>query len=356
MRSLNYTKLISIIAFVSLAGFSCFWTAESLYIWFPNLTLFGSWLVAVVFYIVASICFTLLLKSLDRQVSFYGRLGGRNGAMLLGFFGLLIFWLCVSLPTNTHTLLYRGSIKNVLENDLARTQGYLDELKHNNTAIEKVNLKYSIKEKKVNSIIDRMRYEVVRPSAEGIGPRFNSLVIELNAALSEDTGIKVNIQEQPTQNTESGWVKVIEYYQSQAYSQLQLYRKACDEDIKKIQAAMDSKKLEDYMTDTEKALKNVKNMNGINDRVIDDAVKVLNTDYGYIKAHSQYITFKDKDKELYTRPVPVAEAQVMRSVPEVWKDYFTERKYSFDNGFIWWVLIALLVDISAFVFFNIAFK
>lgn len=356
MRSLNYTKLIAIIAFLSLAGFSCFWTAESLYIWLPYLTLAGAWFIAVIFYIIASICFSLLLKSLDRQADFYGKLGGRTGAFLLGFFGLVVFWFCLSLPTNTHTLLYRGSIKNVLENDLTRTLGYLGDLKNNNTAIAKVQQKYRAKENAVNAIFMRMENEMDRPGAEGIGSHFNTILLELERVLSEDAGHAVKIQRQPAGKTRSEWVNNIAYYRTQATDQMELYRISCQKEIEEIQTAMDSKKLDKYIDDTELAIKNVKNMKGINNKVIDDAVEVLNIDYGYIKSHAQYIPFKDKDKAIYTRSVPVAEAQVMRSVPEVWKDYFTERKYSFDNGFIWWILIALLVDISAFVFFNMSFN
>lgn len=49
MKTLNFKRIISIIAFVALAGFSCFWTAESLFIWQPSITIVGAWLIAVVF-------------------------------------------------------------------------------------------------------------------------------------------------------------------------------------------------------------------------------------------------------------------------------------------------------------------
>ena len=49
------------------------------------------------------------------------------------------------------------------------------------------------------------------------------------------------------------------------------------------------------------------------------------------------------------------ESKAMLSVPDVWKDYLTTDKYE-GHGFIWWVLIALLVDISGFIFFQMAFN
>ena len=137
MNRLNYLRIIAIIAFIALAGFSCFWTAESLYIWQPSITIYGAWMIAVIFFIVASICFSKILKALDKQSDYYGKLFGRTGAFLISFLGLIVFWLFVSLPTNTHTLLYRASIKNVITTDLNRTQGYLQGLKDNNVEIKK---------------------------------------------------------------------------------------------------------------------------------------------------------------------------------------------------------------------------
>ena len=142
MRTVNLKQIIAIIAFLALAGFSCFWTAESLFIWQPSITLVGAWLIAIVFYIVASICFSLFLKSFDRNSWFQPDLfSSRAGHLVWGFLGILLFWIMVSLPTNTHTLLYRASIKNVVTSDLNRTLGYLQELKDNNVEINIDNAK-----------------------------------------------------------------------------------------------------------------------------------------------------------------------------------------------------------------------
>ena len=44
----------------------------------------------------------------------------------------------------------------------------------------------------------------------------------------------------------------------------------------------------------------------------------------------------------------------MLSVIDVWKD-FIAGKYE-GRGFAFWVIVAILVDIAAFVFFDITFK
>lgn len=356
MRTLDITKIIAIIAFLCLAGFSCFWTAESLYVWQPSITIYGAWMIAVVFFIIASICFGNLLKALDRQSDFYGKLFGRTGALLLAFIGLMAFWLFMSLPTNTHTLLYRASIRNVIMTDLTRTQGYLQGLKDNNVEIKKIEQKYADKANNVQTLRVRMEQEINNPSAVGIGTRFEDILKELERVLSADAGHSVKIQRvAKVGTTRSQWYAAFDYYMSSANEQLALYKAECDKKIAEIKNVMNSQALDNLIKNNKVALKDISNMDGIDNNIIDKAVKDLGDEYSYIQANSQYINFKDRDKELYTRDGAIPEAQMLRDVPGVWKDFLTTDRFA-GHGFIGWVFIALLVDIAGFIFFNIAFN
>lgn len=356
MKTLNFKRIISIVAFVALAGFSCFWTAESLFIWQPSITIVGAWLIAVVFYILASICFSRFIKGFERFGDFgQGLFASRGGHLFFGLVGLLIFWLMVSLPTNTHTLLYRASIKEIIKSDLTRTQGYLQGLKDNNVEVKKIEDRYKSKKDAVDAIILRMVAEIDNPSAIGIGHRFETILVELDRTLFE--GDKGNKKIQRVANvgtTRSQWLTAINYYQSQAYEQLKLYRAKCDKEIEEVKQMMGSKTLGGLIKNCEIALSDVNKMDGVNNDIIKAASDDLANGYSFIKANSQYIVFKDNDKERYTRDGAMPEAKEMLSVPDVWKDYLTTDKYS-GHGFIWWVFIALLVDLAGFVFFNFAF-
>lgn len=351
MRTLNWKKIISIVAFIGLAGFSCFWTAESLFIWQPSITIYGAWLIAIVFYIIASICFSRFIKGFEKYGDFgQGLFASRGGHLFFGLIGLLIFWLMVSLPTNTHTLLYRASIKEIIKSDLTRTQGYLQGLKDNNVEIKKIENEYKSKKNAVDALIQRLIDEIDRPSAIGIGERFKTVVTELEKELG------TTIQKMPnTGSTRSDWLKVIGYYQRQAYEHLKLYRAKCDKDIDEIKRMMGSKQLDGLIKNCEIALSDINEMDGIDNAIISAATDDLANGYSFIKANSQYIQFKDNDKERYTRDGAMPEAKEMLSVPDVWKDFLTTDKYN-GHGFIWWVFIALLVDLAGFVFFNIAFS
>lgn len=356
MNKINFLRVFAFVAFFALAGFSCFWTAESLYIWQPSITIYGAWMIAIVFFVVASICFGKLMKALDKNEDFYGKLFGRTGALLLSFIGLMVFWLAVSLPTNTHTLLYRASIKNVITNDLNRTQGYLQDLKTNNVEIKKLDQKYKSKNEAVDALILRLRAEIDNPSAIGIGHRFETILVELDRTLSFDSDNPTKIQRVASVGTSRiQWLAAINYYQKQAYEQLKLYRAACDKEINNIKATMGSRELDNLIKNNKIALSDINRMEGVNNDIIQAAVGDLTNSYAFIKANAQYIDFKDGDKERYTREGAIPEAKEMLSVPDVWKDYLTTDKYN-GHGFIWWVLIALLVDLAGFIFFNISFN
>lgn len=355
MNKINFFRIFAFIAFVALAGFSCFWTAESLFIWQPSITIYGAWLIAIVFFMVASICFGKLLKSLDKNEDFYGKLFGRTGALLLAVVGLVVFWLVVSLPTNTHTLLYRASIKNVITADLNRTQGYLQGLKDNNVAIKAIDQKYKSKNEAVDALIARLMAEIDHPGFEGIGDRFKTILVELDRVLSIDANnpVKINRVEN-VGKSKTQWLAAINYYQRQAYDQLRLYRATCDKEINEVKTTMESKALDKLIKNNKSALSDIRKMKGVNNEIVQAAIDDLVDDYAYIKSNAQYINFKEGDKDRYTRDGAMPEAKEMLSVPDVWKDYLTTDKYN-GHGFVWWVLIALLVDLAGFIFYNISF-
>ncbi len=112
--------------------------------------------------------------------------------------------------------------------------------------------------------------------------------------------------------------------------------------------------LQAYKQNFNLALNDVNKMDGVNDAVISAANEDLTNAYSFIKDHSQYVKFVDNDKNIYTRKNAMPKSKEMKSATKVWKDFFTTDKYD-GYGFVWWMFIALLVDLAGFIFFNIAF-
>ena len=352
MNTINTKRILSAIAFLALAAFSCYWTAESLYIWEPSITHIGSWLIAVMFYVVASLCFGRFVKSFDRHAAFGdGPFKSRGGYLVFGLLGLLVFWLLFSLPTNTHTLLYRSSIRNVITTDLERTDGYLKALKDNNARINAINEEYERIESAVNSTLKNMEVEKSDKRNEGIDKKYEKLVCDLEDIL----GMTIQRIQYPGTNQKE-WQRTHSEYRKRAYDKLAIKREQADRKIEEIRRLMNSEKLSALIDRDQIAMSEIDSMSGVNNSTINSAIEDLINDYAYIKTYSEYITFKnDEDKDLYTRDGAMPEAKAMLSVPDVWRDFLTTDKYR-GHGFIWWVLLALLVDLAAFIFFDIAAK
>lgn len=358
MKNLDYKRILSIIAFLGCAGFSCFWTAESLFIWQPSLTIYGAWFIAIIAYAMASYCFMRLLKGFDKYATFgQGIFKSRGGHIFWGALGLIAFWLVISLPTNTHTLLYRSSIKEIVTTDLNRTMGYLQGLKDNNLAIKEIEGKYKAKKDAVDGCIARMRAETENPQAHGIGHRFERILVELDQILFEGDQNDAKLQRAANPGTTaSQWMVTVNFYQRQAMDQLKIYRAKCDKEIAEVKRMMGSKELDGLIQGCKAALHDITSrMDGIDNNLIEAATKDLSNGYAFINQNSQYIAFKEGDKERYTRLGAIPEAKEMLSVPDVWKDFLFTHKYD-GHGFIWWVFIALLVDLAGFIFCNMAFS
>lgn len=355
MRSIDFIKIASILLFLALAGLSCYWTATSLFRWFPTLTIYGAWLIAIVFFIVASLCFSMLLKTLDRHEDFYNSTPGRGGWLLLSFLGLVVFWIVFSLPTNTHTQLYNVSVKNVLLTDLQRTQGYLNDLQNNNKAIRQIQAKYQETEGNARALLIKMTMEMQRPDIPGIGSRFNAILNELEVVLSQEGKPFQFRRVEKVGNTRNAWQVAYKLYENATYAQLENIKAASQRDIEVVRNNMNSAELGRLNDNITNSLREISSMNRVEDNLITQAEDDLEAAYTFIKTNAQYIDFRDNDAQIYTAQVALPEAKGLHSVWNVWKDFLTTDKFS-GNGFVWMILIALLVDLAGFIFFNIAFN
>ena len=355
MGRTNYFRLFAMLAFVVLAAMSCKWTAESLYMWHPDLTIAGAWAIAVFSFVIASLCFSQLLRALDRNEDFYGKLFGRGGAFAIGLFGLVFFWMCVSLHTNTHTLLYGANIKTVMTQDISRTKGYLTDLKDNNQQIKAIEADRDGLANLLSSRLQSMQDEIIHPSHEGIGYRFNSILTDVERILTNALGRQVKItRAERVGSTPREWNRTFEFYQAAINANFDIYSKKCDEKIRRVRQAMNDNELKAKIQNLSIAQEDINDMTGVNPEVIKAASNDLIKSYSYIKRNEQYLEFhSDEDKARYTAENLHTDAENLLNVEEVVRDYAKTDKY---KGMSYWILIAILVDIAGFVFFNIAFS
>ena len=346
----NFAKIFSICAFVAFAAVSCWATAESLHLLLPALPLVLSWIITIGFFVIASIGSKLIVDSLNQNIYMEKRGLRLIGGTLL----LLVFWLICSMPTNTHTFFYRNCITDVTLDDLKNTEGYLNDIRDNTLAEEKFNLLCADLENKVNAKLEDLRLEIEGPD-HGDGPKAQAILVEISELLK---CAQINKIDGPTA-TKQQRTQLAKAYRDKILQQLQVREAAIYLQM------VDEKKVAQAQTDASNDIKRIQNAtvylnemrnNGEqDDAIINAANGALKGAYSTVKNYSDMVIFKsDADKEAYTADNQVTKTTRLLSVIDTWMD-FIKGKFA-GRGFIFWIIISILVDVAAFVFFDIAFK
>lgn len=346
----KFAKIFSICAFVAFATVSCWATAESLHLLLPALPLALSWIITIGFFVIASLGSKMIVDSLNQNIY----LEKRGLHLVGGTILLLVFWLICSMPTNTHTFFYRNCITDVTLDDLKNTEGYLNDIRDNTFAEEKFRLQCADLEGKVNAKLEDLRLEIEGPD-HGDGPKAQAILVEISELLK---CAQINKIDGPTA-TKQQRTQLVNAYRDKILQQLQvreaaIYLQLVDE-TKVAQAKKDAtndlKKVQSAIT----GLNEMRNNGVQDDATINTANGILKGAYSTIKNYSDMVVFKsDADKEAYTADNQVTKTTRLLSVIDTWID-FMKGEFA-GRGFIFWVIISILVDVAAFVFFDIAFK
>lgn len=105
-----------------------------------------------------------------------------------------------------------------------------------------------------------------------------------------------------------------------------------------------------YIADGTINLNDPKDMTGT-----DGVCDKLNEAYNVVKKNKYFVNFDSQESEAqYTAENPVTKVKRMVSVFDVWKD-FLHKEYA-GYGFIFWIIVSILVDLAAFIFFDLAFR
>ena len=344
----NFAKIFSICAFVAFATVSCWATAESLHLLLPALPLVLSWIITIGFFVIASIGSKMIVDSLSQNYMENKGLHLIGGTILL-----LVFWLICSMPTNTHTFFYRNCITDVTLDDLKNTEGYLNDIRSNRNMEEDYTRYATDLHNKVEAKLADLQWEIDGPD-RGDGPKAESIRIELAKLLGCPEITKID---GPT-NTKAQRNKLTEAYRNKVYTQLDSHlRNKYDQMTNKDRVAEAKKKATEDIKNVQNAIDGLNQMrkDGVqDDATINIANGVLKGAYSTIKTYSDMVNFSDVDEETYTADNPVTKTTRLLSVIDTWID-FIKGKFA-GRGFIFWVIISILVDVAAFVFFDIAFK
>lgn len=358
MNQRNYLKLVWILAFLIFGGISCWATAESLNLLLPTWPVFACWAVTIVFFIVASIGTKMIVDSLNQDIY----LDHRTAHLFVGISLVVVFWLLCSMPTNTHTFFYRTSINNLVTNDIVTTQSYLNKITDNTKNKELASRKVEELHSNITNLLGDLAAEIRNEANPGNGPEAKKIRRKLAEVLGRATsdldgeGISaLSYKGTSKQDRE----KLIDGYEKKIRSLEEFKAKDIANNImspsknmiKKVNAANQNLSLlKKYIEDGTIDLNNPEDISGTN-----GVCAKLNEAYSLISENRDFVTFKnDEDKQLYTANKPETKINRLISVIDVWID-FINGKFT-GTRIIFWVIISILIDIAAFIFFDLAFK
>lgn len=345
----KFLRLLFLIAFLALAGVSCWATAESLHMLLDTWPIVFCWIVTVAFFIIASLGTKLIADSLNQNVY----VEKRGAKLIAGIFITLVFWLVCSMPTNTHTFFYLNVANGIAKEDIQTTSGYLNQLV-NDTQIEvKIIEKQTELDNKIKAKLTDLETEIKNDANPGFGPNAKDILRQFADLLDVATVEPISYKSTSIQQRE----KLVDMYRKKIYALEETRKEA-------IRTSMTAANKEEYQ---KKARTDVKNLEFIanemnnNPSALNDVTFAHEVDnrllsgYATIKTYNDFISFQSEDdKARYIAEHPITKLKRLMSVFDVWYDVFAG-KYS-GHGFIFWIIISVLVDIAAFIFFDLTFK
>lgn len=364
MNQNMFLKIFSYVAFAAFLFISCWATVASLHMLLPTWPLPVFWIATIGIFVLASMGSKLVVDSFD-QFNFVPNKGWR---LIGGVVMLLLFWVLFSLPTNTHTFFYKSVVKEVMQGELVFVKDKLGELQNGGEATKMVELEKAELTTKVNAAFDKVHSEIMDINNSGYGQRAKEAIRNLANIL----GNGVEFQEPKFVNSHQGRLNCSDNLRKQKDNYLAI--KLAEKD-KKLETLFSIKKIQAEIA------KNIQDINKIQNALLVDGDNFINPDNkefktakgvltnslaliqnysdGFIKHYPTASSILGSDyqqvqgKNVIKQDI-VSKTQKLESVIEVWSDFF-KGKYA-GRGFVFWIIIAALVDIAGFIFFDFAFK
>lgn len=178
----KFLKLLYLVAFVALAGVSCWATAESLHMLLESFPYAFCWVITIAFFIIASFGTKLIVDSLNQNVY----VEKRGPKLIAGIIITLVFWLVCSMPTNTHTFFYRSVANSIAKDDIQTTSGYLNQLATDKNIEEEIKKKQDEFHNKVTMKLTELQIEIENDANPGFGPKAKDILRQFAELLDVD--------------------------------------------------------------------------------------------------------------------------------------------------------------------------
>ena len=339
MGNSGISKVVYCLLFLLVASISCWATSHSLHLLWHTWPLFCVWGLTIAFFVIASYGTKMIVDALNQNIN----VENRDAKLIGGIILVLLFWLCASMPTNTHTFFYNQQIGHTVEEDINVTRDYLSQL-NDQRVIDSAY--YKLKEKVTvlqNDMTDNFNGLSSSAGRRGNGQYVQQCLQKINGLIG--CNIPVDTRFNSTD------AEIINKYNRAVTLELQRVEwnyKVSDKEADKAGEIIADL---DVCADTIEKMLMVGNTD---EYVIRQVEGVLAIGYSHIKNNERFVNFNsEEDHELYTKTNIETRTKRMLSVIDVWIDFVNGE---YPKSFFFCVLISILVDIAAFIFFDLAFR
>lgn len=334
------------LAFLILAGISCWATEQSLHLllptgW-PEILVWG---ITIAFFVVASLGTKLIVDTLATP----GFVDNRNLKLFGGILLVVCFWLIMSMPTNTHTFFYNDKIGSVITKDIETTNRYLLQIVERGTSSTLV----------LDSAGTIMK-DQVEEQRRHIVAQFNGD----EAPFKRGNGVKIGEHLNIINNILKSGLKQDPRYNSTDPAILNKYQieidKALADGLKthtiSQQSVQNAREQKERLTALNDSIQDHISTGSLTEPEIKQCESELKKGYEIVASNKIFVDFDNEsnDREVYTQENTETRTKRMASVIEVFFVDFLQGKYP--ASFWYYVILSILVDIAAFIFFDIAFK
>lgn len=348
MNDNKFLKIFTLVGFIAFAAVSCWATAESLHLLLPSWPIIFCWAITIGFFFIASWGTKMIADSLNQSIYMEKRGATLVGGVVIVF----VFWLLCSMPTNTHTFFFRNLIDEKVTADITTTKGYLVQIKDNTNNNEQAKIKVTQLKNELEILLGELEAEIKNAANPGFGPKaeeiFRKFAKLLGVDKIEPLNVKASTAKERQNLCDAYRQKMYTLADSKARNIVQSILSPSEENLKETTLCLKNLQLISKSIDNKDLdLTDAEDVQGVKDQ--------LNTAYNVIKKNEQFVNFKNEtDKETYTCDNPQTKVARLLSVYDVWVDFLTGKEGGL--AFVFWIIISILVDVAAFIFFDIAFK
>lgn len=343
---------LSLFAFVVFAGVSCYYTSESLIL----SEALGKGTVSVIFTILLVIGF-FGLTSLGSKWVVDSLMDSNPKHPWLKLIGgtlvIIAFWLCVSFPTNIHSLLYNRAAVPVALKESSWLETELNTITEDTALVMRLSSDIIKTKNRIDGMKEQLEQEIMHPNRLNVGDSATRIIRRIEQLMELDPGTILIVKNMTPQKAVDHYNKTINKLQEDWWKRktMEFIAKLPGHEQNQIRATELLKEIKGYR----KALEKEKSTH----IVLHNMQTSLNNAYDLI---DKYIFFKGAtSREEYAINQHGMSLTRLTNVGEViYGDYLHKKLKQYDlpatKSLFYLVLIALLFDLAAFLFFNIAFQ